>query len=80
MFRPMPLYEYVCQKCSHPFEELVFGDAKPRCPKCDAANVDKVLSAHTVGRSEGQGRSFAKAGGPCGGCGDPRGPGGCGMN
>ena len=25
----MPLYEYVCEECQHPFEALVFGDAQP---------------------------------------------------
>jgi len=80
MLRPMPLYEYVCRKCSHPFEELVFGDAKPHCPACDDENVEKVLSAHTVGRSAGTKPSLAGRAGPCGSCGDPRGPGACSMN
>jgi putative FmdB family regulatory protein len=76
----MPLYEYVCRKCSHPFEELVFGDEAPRCPSCDAVNVEKVLSAHTVGRAAGSKAAFGGGGGPCGSCGDPRGPGACSMN
>jgi putative FmdB family regulatory protein len=78
----MPIYEYVCQECAHPFEELVFGrDEVPPCPKCKAARVEKVLSCFAVG---GQGESMdAMCGaGPCGAgaCGNPRGPGGCGMN
>lgn len=72
----MPMYEYVCRKCSHPFEELVFGQEKPHCPKCDAREVDKVLSAHTVGKSAGPAPRF-EGGGPCGGC---QNPGACGMN
>lgn len=74
----MPLYEYVCKKCSHPFEDLVFGDTVPRCPKCETTKVEKVLSAHTVGRSEGPGPKWTGGGpGPCGGCPSP---GACGMN
>ena len=71
----MPLYEYVCKKCSHAFEELVFGDTVPRCPKCEATSVEKVLSAHTVGRSAPVPQF--RGGGPCGGCQDP---GACGMS
>jgi len=76
ILRCMPMYEYVCRKCSHPFEELVFGGEQPKCPQCDAPEVDKVLSAHTVGRSEAPAPRFAQ-GGPCGGC---QNPGACGMN
>ena len=63
----------------HPFEELVFGDATPACPRCAAAEVDKVLSAFAVGAS-GSGAEMGACGAPCGSCGDPRGPGACGMN
>jgi putative FmdB family regulatory protein len=40
----MPLYEYECQKCDHVFEELVFGDDPARCPKCQSAKLEKLLS------------------------------------
>jgi putative FmdB family regulatory protein len=33
----VPLYEYVCRRCSRAFEELVFGQATPRCPACAGA-------------------------------------------
>jgi putative FmdB family regulatory protein len=37
----MPLYEYVCGRCSRQFEELVTNDeAKPDCPTC--AKPDEV--------------------------------------
>jgi putative FmdB family regulatory protein len=75
----MPLYEYVCRHCSHPFEELVSGDASPACPKCASAEAERVLvSRVAVGRSSGE-SAPAMAGG-CGRCGDPRGPGACSMN
>jgi putative FmdB family regulatory protein len=46
----MPIYEYQCQACCHCFEELVFSSnaAKPKCPKCDCADVQKLMSAGCV--------------------------------
>lgn len=40
----MPIYEYYCKKCQHEFEELVFGDDKPACPKCGATHTEKLMS------------------------------------
>lgn len=41
----MPIYEYTCNKCSHPFEVLTFGNAKEiSCPKCKSKNVKKGFS------------------------------------
>ena len=78
----MPFYEYVCQKCSHPFEELVYGDERPACPKCKAAEVEKVLSVFAVGRSDASsGAPMGCGAGACGmpGMGGGGGGGGCGM-
>jgi putative FmdB family regulatory protein len=72
----MPLYEYVCRDCTHAFEELVFGDATPACPKCGAAAPTRVLSVVSVGRSAGP-AGAGRMPAPCGTCGDPRGPGAC---
>jgi putative FmdB family regulatory protein len=37
----MPLYEYVCARCSKTFEELTFGaTCTPTCPQC--AQNDEV--------------------------------------
>jgi putative FmdB family regulatory protein len=46
----MPIYEYRCEDCGHRFEKLVFTnkDADPRCPECDSARVDKLMSAGSV--------------------------------
>ena len=33
----VPLHEYVCRRCSRAFEELVFGQATPRCLACAGA-------------------------------------------
>lgn len=71
----MPLFEYRCVSCDHEFEELVFGDAKVECPKCQADDPHKLMSAHAVGK----GGAAAAAPGPCGDC--PRqGGGACGLN
>jgi putative FmdB family regulatory protein len=74
----MPLFEYRCQDCSHDFEVLVRGSEKPHCPSCNSESLEKRLSvfaAHAGGNSREM-----SAPGPCGACGDPRGPGACSMN
>ena len=80
----MPIYAYECEKCSKSFETLVTGSEKPVCPACGGAKLRKQLSVFAVA---GSASSSPRAGmrdtgfaGPCGSCGDPRGPGSCGMN
>jgi putative FmdB family regulatory protein len=73
----MPLYEYACKACSHQFEALIRGAETPECPSCHGRELERRLSvfaAHTAATP-----SFA-APGPCGTCGDPRGPGACSVN
>jgi len=44
----MPLYEFVCNQCAHPFEELVRGAdsvGELACPKCGSAQIKKKLSS-----------------------------------
>ncbi len=41
----MPLFEYVCEACSHEFELLVGHSEKPHCPKCESAKLEKLMSA-----------------------------------
>ncbi len=51
----MPIYEYVCRDCGHPFEWLARGDEKPACPSCGGSRLDKQLSAtaaHASGSRE----------------------------
>ena len=69
----MPIYEYRCEKCGCDFEELVFGDAIPPCPKCSSAKTHKLMSAcrHSAGHNQGgyQGSATpAPSGGGCAGC------------
>jgi putative FmdB family regulatory protein len=40
----MPLYEYVCRECEHPFETLLFGNEEPECPKCHGRKLERQLS------------------------------------
>jgi putative FmdB family regulatory protein len=43
----VPIYEYRCEACDARFEELVAptAAARPSCPECGAATVDRVYSS-----------------------------------
>lgn len=45
----MPLYEYLCKKCGHRFEEIKkFSDKQPtKCPECGGL-IEQVISAPAV--------------------------------
>ena len=73
----MPLYEYACNDCHEEFETLVRGAERPACPSCQSQDLERRLSvfaAHTGGSTA------SATPGPCGTCGDPRGPGACSVN
>jgi putative FmdB family regulatory protein len=73
----MPIFEYVCKECQHQFEALVYGKEKAACPKCQSKKLEPQLSVFAV---SAKGNSApARTAGPCGSCGDPRGPGACSM-
>ena len=72
----MPIFEYICRECRHHFEALVFGDEKAVCPKCESKRLEPQLSVFAVTTKSA---SAPVSGGPCGSCGDPRGPGACSM-
>jgi putative FmdB family regulatory protein len=40
----MPLFEYTCRDCEHPFEAFVTAERKPLCPSCGSRNLSKLLS------------------------------------
>jgi putative FmdB family regulatory protein len=73
----MPIFEYVCQKCHHQFEALVYGKQKAECPKCHATKLDAQLSVFAVSAKGPSSAAVPAA--PCGSCGDPRGPGACSL-
>jgi putative FmdB family regulatory protein len=75
----MPLYEYACKSCENTFETLVRSAEVPECPACHGTTLERkqsVFAAHAGGAPA----RMPAAGGGCGSCGDPRGPGACSMN
>ena len=73
----MPIFEYICKECQHEFEALVFGKDKAECPKCHGRKLEPQLSVFAAPAKSGASSSMSA--GPCGSCGDPRGPGSCSM-
>lgn len=48
----MPIYEYACKHCHGTFETLVLSSAQEvRCPQCQSKQLEKLISAHSVGGS-----------------------------
>jgi putative FmdB family regulatory protein len=77
----MPLFEYACKRCAKEFEALVRASETPECPSCHGQDLERRLSvfaAHTGGEPAKGGAPVPA--GPCGSCGDPRGPGACSLN
>jgi len=63
----VPIYEYVCCKCEHEFEELVFDrSTTPPCPKCGATKVKKCMSVFAHKSDSGFTPSAGKS--SCSGC------------
>ena len=58
---PMPIYEFICNACATPFEELIRNGTKPVCPSCGTGDVRRLLSSFAVHSSSpgmgGQGAS-----------------------
>ena len=74
----MPLFEYACRQCDHQFEALVRGSEAPECPACHGSDLERRLSVFAAHTTSAAPKSASP--GPCGACGDPRGPGACSMN
>jgi putative FmdB family regulatory protein len=50
----MPIYEFLCKKCSNKFEILTsFNSKEVKCPNCKSKNVQKLISKFAV-KSEGE--------------------------
>jgi putative FmdB family regulatory protein len=75
----MPIFEYVCKDCHHEFEALVFGKQKAECPKCESKKLEPQLSVFAVSAKSGAPSQLSASTGPCGSCGDARGPGACSL-
>jgi len=77
----MPLFEYACRSCGRQFEYLTRADQTPSCPACAGTELEKKLSVFAVSAGGASASRFdGPAAGPCGACGDPRGPGACSLN
>ena len=72
----MPLFEYICRTCRQQFETLVTASRPASCPTCQGTALEKQHSVFAVASRSSAGPALP-AGGPCGACGDPRGPGSC---
>ena len=70
----MPIFEYSCNSCEAEFEVLVHGEEPVACPDCSGASLQKRFSLFAT---SGENTTFREPTGPCGTCGDPRGPGSC---
>ena len=73
----MPLFEYACTNCSHTFETLIRNGNSPACPTCQSTNLERQLSTFAAHGSTTESMKSEPTFGPCGACGDPRGPGAC---
>jgi putative FmdB family regulatory protein len=71
----MPIYEYRCVKCRAEFECLVRGDETPRCPTCQADQLERQLSVVAAPATSGTAAGLAIGPGDGGQCGRPQ----CGM-
>jgi putative FmdB family regulatory protein len=40
----MPMYEFICERCQHAFETLVFGGEQAECPQCKSQQLQRQLS------------------------------------
>jgi putative FmdB family regulatory protein len=54
------LYEYICRKCRHKFDEVLtikeHETKKPQCPKCQSSDLEKVIEpffAKTASKTRG---------------------------
>lgn len=60
----MPIFEFQCQECGNPFEELVFSStviAELTCPSCGSENIRKKLSTFASKVSGKSGFSLGSA-------------------
>ena len=65
----MPIFEFVCNTCEEPFEELVFSTSAVDgvvCPSCGSKEVDKQIS--TFASRVAGGSSFSLGSSPAAAC------------
>ena len=62
----MPIFEFECRACGHPFERLVLpwlasASEPPSCPSCQSTNVERTLSICAVSSDSTRKASLQKA-------------------
>jgi putative FmdB family regulatory protein len=64
----VPIYEYMCNHCKRPFEELVLSASTAvACPLCNGKKIKRLMSVANSRSRGGNGASMA-ASSSCGGC------------
>ena len=66
----MPIFSYICKDCGEKFDLLVgvvSDKEEMKCKKCGSRNVEKTLSAFSVGAS-GSGSTSSSSSCPTGTC------------
>jgi putative FmdB family regulatory protein len=54
----VPIYEFECKNCGHKFEIIMRASASKEnvtCPKCQAKNPDRLMSAFSAGSGSNSG-------------------------
>lgn len=69
----MPIYTYLCKRCSKKFDFLVGVSQEKnqlKCPFCDSREVGKILTGFSIaGRGKGGSKCNSCSGGACSTCG-----------
>lgn len=50
----MPIFDFRCTACDQTFERLVRGSARPACPHCGSAALEKQVSAPAAPPQSGE--------------------------
>ena len=64
----MPIYEFDCQQCGEPFEELVLSTstlAQVTCPGCGSLKIKKKVSTFSAKVSGGASSARTSSGASC---------------
>jgi len=57
----VPIFDFVCTNCQHPFEALVRGSAVPKCPECGSEALEKQQSLPSLRTSSTRGLAMQAA-------------------
>ncbi len=67
----MPIYEYLCNDCEQPFEELVRSSSTAvTCPLCEGTHIERLMSVVNTHSASAEPTCMAEKAGamPGGGC------------